>query len=194
MSRVRMALKIVLVLIATIVVFGFWAVYFDITNCFVMIRNLYVSAEARSIEKQREAMGLDPRQWQTPKKRIFQQEALNRLCEAIANADSTEVDKLLSREFDINEIGADGLTVLFFAYMEGDFPSFVKLLERGARPDIPISKELRVLPWRVAPQKGATILIVAPHTYGRYHYFDKATKHIEALQNTSTEKVNTIKE
>jgi chaperone required for assembly of F1-ATPase len=92
-----MALKIVLVLIATIVVFGFWAVYFDIPNSFVMIRNLYVSAEARSIEKQREAMGLDPRQWQTPKKKIFQQDALNRLCEAIANADSTEVDKLLSQ-------------------------------------------------------------------------------------------------
>ena len=180
MSRVRMALKIVLVLIATIVVFGFWAVYFDIPNCFVMIRNLYVSAEARSIEKQREAMGLDPRQWQTPKKRIFQQEALNRLCEAIANADSTEVDKLLSREFDINEIGADGLTVLFFAYMEGDFPSFVKLLEKGARPDIPISRELSVLPGLVAPQKGATILIFAPHIYGRYRYFEQASKHIDA--------------
>jgi hypothetical protein len=194
MRRVRMALKIILIIFATLVVLGFWAVYYDIPNSFVMIRNLYVSAEARSIEKHREAIGLDPRQWQTPKNKIFQQDALNRICEAIANADSAEVNKLLSQQLDINEIGADGLTILFFAYMEGDFPSFVKLLERGARPDIPISKELSVLPGRVAPQKGATILIVAPHTYGRYHYFDKATKHIEALQNTSTEKVNTIKE
>ena len=179
MRKVPIILKIALLLFAAIVLGGVWCWFLDVPTSFAMLREIYESAEARSIEKQREAIGLDPRQWQTPTKEIFQQETLNRLCVAIANVDSKEVDNLLSNKSDFNEANENGLTVLFFAYMEGDFPSFVKLLEKGAKPDIPLSKELRVLPGRVAPQKGDTILSVAPHTYGRFRYFEQASKHLE---------------
>ena len=146
MRKVPIVLKIALLLFAAIVLGGVWCWFLDVPTSFAMLREIYESAEARSIEKQREAIGLDPRQWQTPTKEIFQQETLNRLCVAIANVDSKEVDNLLSNKSDFNEANENGLTVL---------------------------------PGRVAPQKGDTILSVAPHTYGRFRYFEQASKHLE---------------
>ena len=102
-------------------------------------------------KRDRKALGLEPRHWRTPTKKIFKNESLQQVCQAIANVDSKALKKLLESNLDLNEVGEDGLTVLFFVYMEGNFPSFVKLLEKGAKPILSIDQNTRRFGWTCYP-------------------------------------------
>ena len=129
---------------------------------------------------ERDVLGLEHPIWKTPTKRLFKSESLHRVCNAIARMDYKELDKLLATNPDLNEVGESGITVLFFAYMEGDLPSFIKLLERGAKPDFPLSKVLVVSIGHVIPQKGDTVLLAACNPYERLRFLEPALKHTDA--------------
>ena len=135
------------------------------------------SVEATSTEAKRKERGLEPRHWKTPAKRLFQNESLQQLCNAMAKSDTSTFDKLLAANLDLNEVGEDGLTVLFFAYMEGDFPSFIKLLEKGAKPDFPLNKSLDAIRYFPSPQKGETVLLSACQSHDRSQFFLPSLHH-----------------
>ena len=136
---------------------------------------------ARRIESlhERNALGLEHPIWKTPTGRLFKSESLHSVCNAIAQMDYKELDKLLSTNPDLNEVGEGGITVLLFAYMGGDLPSFINLLERGAKPDFPLSKVLVVSIGHVIPQKGDTVLLAACNPYERLRFLEPALKYTD---------------
>lgn len=147
---------------------------------FVDLPKILEMTNALESKHKRDVLGLEQPNWRTPTRRLFKSESLQRVCNAIARIDSKELDKVLATNLDLNEVGEDGLTVLFFAYMEGDLPSFIKLLERGAKPDFPLSKALVVLNGHVRPRKGDTVLLAACNPYGRPRFLGPTLKHTDA--------------
>lgn len=180
MKKTRLFLVVGLVVAAAFILSAGW---FFLTekpeSIFVDLPNILRVIATLEEERDRKALGLESRKWKTPTRKLFNNEALQQVCRAIANVDSKVLEKLLDSNLDLNEVGEDGLTVLFFAYMEGNFPSFLKLLEKGAKPDFPLTRTLDVLVGHVIPQKGETVLLTACNPYERTRFLEAALKYTD---------------
>ncbi len=180
MSKTRLLLTILFIVTLVLLLNISWFLLTENPRgLFVVLPNMLRVIKAFEEERDRKALGLEPRHWRTPTKKIFKNDSLQQVCQAIANVDSKALEKLLESNLDLNEVGEDGLTVLYFAYMEGNFPSFVKLLEKGAKPDFPLTRTLDVLIGHVIPQKGETVLLTACNPYERFRFLGPALKYTD---------------
>ena len=66
--------------------------------------------------------------------------------EAIAMRDNQKLGELISKIPDINRPGRDGVTLLYWAYLQGNLEAFKYLLEHGGSPDVAPSAELPIEP------------------------------------------------
>ncbi len=133
-------------------------------------------------EHRRHLSGRDTRMWKTPPCDFFKTADLNELCEAIADANERKVEVLLERNLDLNEVGVDGMTVLFFAYMEGEYPGFIRLLAKGAKPDVPLTKKQEVLQMRIPVNEGETVMFAAcRNPSDRYRFILPALTHADNI-------------
>ena len=157
------------------------------------LQNFLQLARAMEDNHRRKSLGMEPRAWATPTKELFQSKTLQRLCNAIARVDLEEVDKILATNPDLNEIGVDGMTVLFFTYMEGDFPTFVKLLDKGAKPDFPIARTIRASTGHLSPQKGDTVILATvSNLYERWRFLEPALKHTDLPNQKNAYSLNAL--
>jgi len=124
-------------------------------------RELKTSFIALEKEHKRLLSGRNIRLWKTPTCDFFKNPDLNELCRAIAEVDERKFEELVERDLDLNEIGKGGMTVLFFAYMEGEYPGYIRLLAKGAKPDVPLTEKLEVLPLRIPVEVGETVMFAA---------------------------------
>ena len=177
-SRIRIVLNSLLIGFAAIFTL---IVFLSFTNIpravFVDLPKIHVLAKSLENERRRKSLGMEPRHWKTPTKMLFQNESLQQLCHAVARMDYVTFDKLVSSNLDLNEVGEDGLTVLFFAYLEGDYPSFIKLLEKGAKPDFPLTRAIDVFSFYPIPRKGDTVFLAACSSHERFRFFLPSLEH-----------------
>lgn len=145
-------------------------------------QTLKASLIALEKEHRRHLSGRDTRMWKTPPCDFFKTADLNELCEAIADANERKVEVLLERNLDLNEVGVDGMTVLFFAYMEGEYPGFIRLLAKGAKPDVPLTKKQEVLQMRIPVNEGETVMFAAcRNPSDRYRFILPALTHADNI-------------
>jgi ankyrin repeat protein len=123
-------------------------------------QTLKASLIALEKEHKRLLSDRDIRLWKTPTCDFFKNRDLNELCLAISAADERKFEVLLEKNLDLNEVGRDGMTVLFFAYMEGEYPGFIRLLSKGAKPDVPLTKKQEV-PKGIPVNEGETVMFAA---------------------------------
>ncbi|MDZ4852088.1 MAG: ankyrin repeat domain-containing protein [Pirellulaceae bacterium] len=77
--------------------------------------------------------------------RFFSRVENRRICKAISDFDGQTLDQILANGIDLNQQEQNGLSVLFWAFLEGNLAAFEKLLEHGSNPDLKISDDF-ILP------------------------------------------------
>ena len=138
--------------------FMFWKAAKDLLKTH---NELATAFSAFDKEHKRILSGRDRRLWRTPTRDFFSSQELNDLCKAISEADDRKIQELLDADVDLNAVGEDGMTVLFFAYMEGEYPGFIRLLAKGAKPDVPLAEKQEVLPMNMPVNEGETVMFAA---------------------------------
>jgi len=84
----------------------------------------------------------DRRIWSGKASDYFDDRMLLAVCEAISKDNLVKLRGLLDANLEINKAGQSGMTVLYFAYLEGKLPAFELLLKQDANPDVEITSEL----------------------------------------------------
>lgn len=94
-----------------------------------------------------------------PAKDFFDAGAKLQAAEAIAKRDNHKLGELISQIPDINRPGRDGVTLLYWAYLQGNLDAFKYLLERGGSPDVAPSAELPIEPGLLASRTNGIPLL-----------------------------------
>jgi len=98
--------------------------------------------------------------WTAKAKDYFDDESLLAVCEAISKDNAEELERILATEIDVNREGKSGMTVLYFAFLEGKTQAFERLLKHGASPDAPVTRELPIAPGTIGYRsKNTTVLM-----------------------------------
>lgn len=74
----------------------------------------------------------------------FDDEAILQFCESVDRKDAGVATRLTHDSPEIHAVGKAGVTPLLWALMRHDLLTFVRLLELGADPNIPLSEDLHV--------------------------------------------------
>ncbi|TWU19084.1 Ankyrin repeats (3 copies) [Allorhodopirellula heiligendammensis] len=73
---------------------------------------------------------------------FFEDEQVVELCEAIEDNDLDEMKRLIAAGVDVNTIGKDGITPLFWAFPDNQLERFVLLLKKEADPNVRLTSDL----------------------------------------------------
>ena len=106
---------------------------------------LVAQAEIKRVEAAvNESQRPHPRLWSPSPKGFFSDPLMENCCDAIVLENHSRLQMLVPTLADINLVGKDGMTLLFYSYIEGDIDAFKILLDHGALPDIPITQSPKV--------------------------------------------------
>lgn len=114
---------------------------------------------------------------------LFEKVGNIRLCDAISRDDRVKLGQLLASKIELNDAEENGMTVLLWAFMEGNLFAFETLLENGADPHSILKIELHTPPFTKVQFdyfSGHSVLqSIIQHPFYRRHFFSVAMKYIQ---------------